>query len=76
MRTLKRNADGSYTTHNGWEIRKHCDTGRWNLINPETGGVFDSSEKLSDLRKVYGSLNRVFMPNDVQFMSALNPCDK
>ena len=54
-KTLKRNADGTYTAHNGWEIRKHCDTGRWNMINPETGGVFDSSEKLDDLRRVYGT---------------------
>jgi len=75
-RTLKRNPDGTYTANDGWEIRKHCDNGRWVIINPETGTVFDSSEKLSVLRDTYGTPRRRAMPTDADYLAALGPCGK
>ena len=39
----KRDYAGRYTNRiNGWVIEKSCDEGNWMVINPETGGVFDS----------------------------------
>ena len=54
MTKLKRNWAGNYTTKEGWEIFKSSDDNRWVIINPKTGGRFDSAGTLKELRELYG----------------------
>jgi hypothetical protein len=53
-RTLKRHANpGEYVTRDGWRVYRSVDTGRWVIVNPETGGDFDSFDTLREIRKHY-----------------------
>ena len=53
-RTLKRHANiGEYVTRDGWRVYRSVDSGRWVIINPETGGDFDSFDTLREIRKHY-----------------------
>ena len=53
-RTLKRHANpGEYVTRDGWRIYRSVDTGRWVIVNPETGGDFDSADTLREIRDLY-----------------------
>jgi hypothetical protein len=50
---LKRNFAGEYVTQDGWRIYRCCDDGRWVIVNPETGGRFDSAPTLREMRARY-----------------------
>ncbi len=50
---LIKNYAGDYLTQNGWRIYKSVVDNRWHIVNPETGGDFDSADTLRDLRKIY-----------------------
>ena len=53
-RTLKRHANpGEYVTRDGWRVYRSVDTGRWVIVNPETGGDFDSADTLREIRDLY-----------------------
>jgi hypothetical protein len=53
-RALKRHANpGEYVTRDGWRIYRSVDTGRWVIVNPETGGDFDSADTLREIRDLY-----------------------
>jgi hypothetical protein len=53
-RTLKRHANpGEYVTRDGWRIYRSVDSGRWIIINPETGNDFDSFDTLREIRRHY-----------------------
>ena len=52
--TLKRHTNpGEYVTRDGWRIYRSVDTGRWVIVNPETGDDFDSADTLRDIRDLY-----------------------
>ncbi len=50
---LKRNFAGEYVTSNGWVIYHSVDDNRWHIVNPTTGGDFDSAETLREMRERY-----------------------
>ncbi len=52
---LKKNPDfpGEYLTRDGWRVYKSDDDSRWHIINPETGGDFDSADTLRAIREQY-----------------------
>jgi hypothetical protein len=53
-RTLKRHTNlGEYVTRDGWRVYRSVDSGRWVIINPETGNDFDSFDTLREIRKHY-----------------------
>jgi len=43
-----------------WVLEKHCDSKRWEVIDPEEGGVFDSHKTLAEAKywaEIYAKSN-------------------
>jgi hypothetical protein len=54
MSIWKREYAGRYVNRKtGWVIEKSVNTGLWYVINPETGGVFDSFVTKAEAQKYY-----------------------
>jgi len=53
MNHWKRICEGCYENRaTGWRIERSCEGG-WNVINPETGDVFDNLPTKREAQKIY-----------------------